>query len=125
MGGILAGAFDLPGELADWFAALAGRPPWHCLGAYDGRDLVATGSLYVHEQSGWLTWGATDPAHRGRRAQKALLAARVELARRLGLVLLVTETGEQRAGLPDASYRNILGAGFRPVYTRPFWSRRA
>jgi hypothetical protein len=125
MGEIVASSFDLPEELAEWLAALVGRPGWHCLGAYDGDELVATGSLYAHGDSGWVTFGATAPAHRGRRAQKALLAARVELGRRLGLAQLVTETGEPEAGRPDASYRNILGAGFRPAYSRPFWSSSA
>ena len=125
MGEIAASAFGLPEELAEWFAAVPGRPGWHCLGAYDGEELVAIGSLYAHEGQGWLTWGATAPSHRGRGAQKALLAARVELGRRLGLSRLVTETGEPEPGRPDASYRNILGAGFQPVYTRPFWSSTA
>jgi GNAT superfamily N-acetyltransferase len=121
MAEILAASFELPSELVGWFAAVPGRPGWHCLGAYDGEHLVATGSLYVHERAGWLTWAATDPAHRGRRAQRALLAARIEIARARGLGLLVMETGEQVPGRPDASYRNILWAGFRPAYVRPFW----
>jgi GNAT superfamily N-acetyltransferase len=122
MGEIVTTSFDLPAELGPWFAALVGRPGWHVLGAYDGPELVATGSLFAHGDVGWVTWGATDARHRGRRAQKALLAARIDAARALGLRALVTETGEpQHPGDRDASYRNILGAGFRSVYRRPFW----
>jgi GNAT superfamily N-acetyltransferase len=110
MGEIVTTSFDLPAELGPWFAALVGRPGWHVLGAYDGPELVATGSLFAHGDVGWVTWGATDARHRGRRAQKALLAARIDAARALGLRALVTETGEpQHPGDRDASYRNILG----------------
>ena len=118
---LLMAAFGLPPELAAWFAVLAGRAGWHVLGAYEGAELVATGSLWVDGDAGWLTWAATHPAHRGRRAQRALLAGRIELARDLGLRRVVVETGEQEAGRPDASYRNILWAGFREAYVRPFW----
>ncbi len=124
MGRIVVASFGLPAELGAWFAALVGRPDWHVLGAYDGAELVATGSLFVHGDVGWVTWGATDAAHRGRRAQKALLAGRIDVARALGLRELVTETGEPEQGGRDASYRNILGAGFRIVYRRPFWRGR-
>jgi hypothetical protein len=39
--------------------------------------------------------------------------------------MLVTETGEPDPGRPEASYRNILGAGFKPAFRRPFWRQRA
>jgi GNAT superfamily N-acetyltransferase len=121
-GAIVVKSFDLPAELGPWFAALVGRPGWHVLGAYDGSELCAAGSLFAHADVGWVTWGATDARHRGRRAQKALLAARISAARQLGLRVLVTETGEPRdPGDRDASYRNIQAAGFRIVYRRPFW----
>lgn len=121
MGRVLAAAFELPPAFAAWFAALPGRPGWTCLGAYDGDRLVGTGSLYAHAGAGWVTWAATDPAHRGRNAQKALLAARIDLARERGLRRLVVETGERASGRPDASHRNILAAGFQPAFRRPFW----
>jgi hypothetical protein len=121
MGEILTASFELPPALGEWFAELVARPGWRCLGAYDGDALVATGSLFVHGEAGCLTWGATDPEHRGRRAQKALLAARVLLARDLGLRMLVTQTGDAEPGRVEASFRNILGAGFEPAFRRPNW----
>ena len=120
MGALLVPAFGLPADSRRGRLVM-GRAGWHVLGAYEGAELVATGSLWVDGDAGWLTWAATDPAHRGRRAQRALLAARIELARGLGLERVVVETGEQEAGRPDASYRNILWAGFREAYVRPFW----
>lgn len=121
MGEVIVAAFDLPAELAPWFAALPGRPGWHCLGAFDGDRLVATGSLFARGEAGWVTWAATDRSARGRRAQQALLAARIDVARTLGLRWLVVETGDIEDGKPDASHRNILRAGFQAVYRRPFW----
>ncbi len=121
MGRLVVGGFGLPGALSSWFAKLVGRHGWHCLGAYDGRRLVACGTVYVDGNAAWLTWDATDPVHRGRGAQKDLLRARIEVCRRLGLRTLVTETGEPAEGRPDASYRNIMGADFSPRYRRPFW----
>ncbi len=121
MGRLVVGGFGLPGDLSSWFANLVGRPGWHCLGAYDGRRLVACGTVYVDGEAGWLTWDATDPVYRGRGAQKDLLAARIEFCRQFGLRTLVTETGEPAEGRPDASYRNIMGADFSPRYRRPFW----
>lgn len=124
MGGLIVSGFDLPDDMATWFAGLVQRVGWHCFGAYDDARLVGCGALYVHGSAGWLTWAATDPTHRGRGAQKALLAARIERARAAGLGVLVTETGDQEPTRPDASYRNIVAAGFRPVFRRPFWRRR-
>lgn len=123
MGALIADGFGLPGDMAAWFAALVGRSGWYCFGAYDGARLVATGALHLEGDAGWLTWAATDPAHRGRGAQKALLAARITHAHERGLATLVTETGEPEAGRPDASYRNIVAAGFQPAFRRPFWRR--
>ena len=123
MGELIATGFGLPAAMAPWFAALVGRAGWHCFGAYDDARLVGCGAVYVAGDAGWLTWAATDPPHRGRGAQKALLAARIGYARDRGLALLVTETGEPEPNRADASYRNIVAAGFRPVFRRPFWRR--
>jgi GNAT superfamily N-acetyltransferase len=64
-------------------------------------------------------FGATRPEHRGRGAQGAILAGRIERARDLGLRWLVTETGAPRQDGPGSSYRNILRAGFREIEVRP------
>ena len=62
---------------------------------------------------------AARPEHRGKGAQTALLAARIERARTLGLAALTTETGERLPDRPSGSYRNILRAGFVEAYLRP------
>ena len=55
---------------------------------------AGAGALYVHEGVGWLGFGATLPEFRGRGAQSAILAARIEDARRQGCREVTTETGE-------------------------------
>jgi hypothetical protein len=71
--------------------------------------------------AGGRAWPPRIPHTRGRGAQGALLAARILVARRLGLRHVVVETGEPVGGGPGTSWRNILRAGFLPVFLRPFW----
>lgn len=120
-GGLVATAFDLPDALGPWLGRLVGRRNWNWFGAFEREDLVAVGALFAHGATGWLTLAATAARARGRGAQKALLAARIEHARSTGLRRLVTETGEVTAGRPDASHRNIERAGFAAAFTRPIW----
>jgi len=110
---VVTGGFGMP----DWTKPLAAnvvdRPGWSCYVAYDGDAPAGAGALYVHEGVGWLGLGATLPEFRGRGAQSAILAARIEEARRLGCTAVTTETGELQDGRPSNSYRNIARAGFR------------
>ena len=104
--------------------------------AYDGEAPAGAGALFVHERpslgrvaglgpatlparAGWLGFGATLPAFRGRGGQSAILAARIEDARQQGCATVETETGELQDGRPSSSYRNILRAGFREAGVRP------
>jgi GNAT superfamily N-acetyltransferase len=118
-GAAFAKGYGLPPALGESAANIVGRPCWHCFVAYDGAEPVAAGALFESGDAGWLGAAATLASHRGRGAQSAILAARVERARERGLRVLVTETGLPRDGQPGASYRNILRSGFRPTYVRP------
>jgi GNAT superfamily N-acetyltransferase len=102
-----------------WLSALVDHPDWHCFLAYEGPQPVAGAMLYAKNEVGWLGVASTRVEYRGRGAQSSLLAARIERARRLGLRLLVTETGAAEEGEPGTSCRNILRAGFEPAYLRP------
>lgn len=112
--------FGAPPEAAPGFD-VAGRPGWHCFIAWDGDEPAGAASLFVQGELAWFGGASTRPAFRGRGAQSALLAARVERARAVGARRLTTETGERVEGRPDQSYRNILRAGFRESYLRPNW----
>ncbi len=118
-GTAFAEGYGLPTALADFAAAVVGRTGWHCFVAYDGRTPVGAGALFESGDAGWLGAAATVPSHRGRGAQSAILAARVERARERGLRVLITETGMPRDGRPGASDRNIMASGFEPTYVRP------
>jgi GNAT superfamily N-acetyltransferase len=118
-GVVVAGGYDLP-EWAQQFAAnVVGRPGWSCFVAYDDDRPAGAGALFVDGTVGWLGFGSTLPHYRGRGAQSAILAARIEDARRQGCTTLVTETGELEDDRPSNSYRNIVRAGFREAGVRP------
>lgn len=119
--------YGLPPLMQPWVALLPGRPGWHCFVARDtvSGQAVATGALHVEGGVGWLGLAATLPDERGRGAQGAILATRIEAARALGCTDIVTETGVPGPDGPGPSYRNILRAGFVPTYVRPNWERSA
>ena len=116
---ILTTSYGMPPAAGTMFAALGRTEAWHLFVAYEAAEPVGAAAMFVHDGAGWLGAAGTLPEHRGKGAQGALLAARIALARELGLELLTTETGERQAGRPDASYRNILRAGFEEEYLRP------
>jgi GNAT superfamily N-acetyltransferase len=124
-GGALAAGYGLPPPVAAWAERLVGRPGWTCLVAYDGERAAGVGALFSLDGYGWLGLAATLPSHRGRGAQSALLAARVDRARDLGHRAVVTETGVPGHAGPGASFRNIVRAGFRPTYVRPNYASPA
>lgn len=115
---IAAAAFDLGEAAAAWLACLGRAPGWRAyVGRLDG-EVVATGGLFVHDGIGWLDFGATAPAHRGKGSQSALLRRRILDALDLGCRLVATATGEAVPGDPQHSYRNIRKMGFREAYVR-------
>jgi GNAT superfamily N-acetyltransferase len=116
---VVAGGYGLPDWSEPFAAGVVGRPGWSCYVAYDGDRPAGAGALYVDGGVGWLGFGATLPDFRGRGAQSAILAARIEDARRQGCTTVVTETGERDDRRPSGSYRNILRAGFREANVRP------
>jgi GNAT superfamily N-acetyltransferase len=124
-GPVVAAAFGAPPPVGTWLDALVGRLGWHVLVAYDGDRPVGGGALFTSGRTGWLGIAGTLPEARGRGAQGAVFAARIERARELGLDLLVTETGLPREERPGPSYRNMLRVGFEPTYVRPNYVLRA
>jgi GNAT superfamily N-acetyltransferase len=111
-------AYGSPSLLRPRLERLTVLPGWHCFLAYADEMPAAAAALYVTRDVGWLGVAGTLPESRGRGAQTALLAARIDAARASGCTVLVTETGEPQDGRPGTSYRNIVRAGFQPVYVR-------
>jgi GNAT superfamily N-acetyltransferase len=110
--------FEVPLFFRGWLSRLARREGWQCFVAFDGDAPAAAGALFVTGRVGWIGIGATVPEQRGKGGQSALLAARIEAAAAAGCEAVVTETGEPMDGQPNSSYRNIVRAGFEPVYVR-------
>lgn len=115
---IEADAFDLGPAAMGWLARLVGRPGWHVYMSFDGEEPAGAGVLYIDDGVGWIDWGATAPAFRGRRSQSALLRRRILDALDLGCRLLATTTGEEVPGDPQISYKNLLKMGFEELYVR-------
>jgi hypothetical protein len=80
--------------------------------------------MYLVNGIAWLGFGSTLEDARGRGAQSAMFAERLRDAAVLGCRFAFTETGEETSDAPNASYRNMLRAGFRLAYHRPNWVRR-
>ena len=108
------------GEAAE-LSGFVGAPGWLHFLAWDGDEPAGCGALYADGETAWVGVGATREPYRGRGAQSALLAARIEAGRALGMRRFTTETGAD--GGP--SYRNILRAGFHEAYARPNWRSAA
>ena len=113
-----ARGFDVPDLFLDWLRRLAGRDGWQCFAAFDGDRPAAAGALFVSGSVAWNGIGATVPEHRGKGGQSAVLAARIRAAAEAGCEVVVTETGEPAGDVPNGSYRNIVRAGFEPLYVR-------
>jgi GNAT superfamily N-acetyltransferase len=90
---------------------------WPFLGELDGQ-MVATGSLIVHDGVALLAGASTIPAARHRGMQAALLAARLRHAADLGcdLAMMDAQSG-------SSSQRNAERNGFRIAYTRTKWRK--
>lgn len=115
--------WSFPEELEGWLVDMVGTSGWTCYVTYDGEEAAGAAALYVNGDTGWLGFGSTLPAFRGRGSQSALFAVRIADAAGQGASLLVTETGVAGDDGPGASYRNILRAGFTQAYARPNFIR--
>jgi len=96
---------------------MLGAANFHTLLAMLDEEPAATGSLYVHQNLGYLGNGKTLEPYRRRGAQTALIGARVEMAAGLGCTDVVSET---YPFLPS-SYHNLLRAGFVDLYSRSIY----
>jgi GNAT superfamily N-acetyltransferase len=110
-------AAGLEGAVADAWRALE---PAYAEGAHDhrfvaeeGGQVIGTGALHVRAGVGWLRAGTVLPSHRGRGIQRALIAARVVTARRLGADVVA---GSANPGGPSAA--NLARLGFRVAARR-------
>jgi GNAT superfamily N-acetyltransferase len=120
-GGVVAAVFRWGSPVERWFAALCTRAGWACFGAFDDGRLIGTGAAHVAGTLGWLGAAGTLEDARRRGAQSALLAARIRAAGDAGVRSLATETVDRVDGVPEASFRNVVRAGFEEAYVQQWW----
>ena len=84
--------------------------------AYADGEAVAAGWTFVTGTSAYLAGAATKPGYRGLGAQSALLARRIKDAQLSGCLRTFVDTDEAPPGQPNPSFRNVLRAGFQPVF---------
>jgi ribosomal protein S18 acetylase RimI-like enzyme len=85
----------------------------------DGDTPVAAAALYTNGIFGSMVIAGTQAEHRGKGAQSALLAKRIEAAKASGCKYISTETAEEKPGKGVQSYRNMKRFGFEVAYLRP------
>jgi GNAT superfamily N-acetyltransferase len=119
---VLRAAFGGPVYSVPFAAALIGRTHWHHYVARDGETIVAAAAMYAREGLAWLGAAGALASHRGRGAQRALIARRIDDARALGCHTITLDTEIDRPEKPNPSYRNVERLGFQVVYHRTNWA---
>lgn len=105
--------------LAHLFARVVGQPGYRHYFALDGDTPVAAAALYTNGENASLAMAGTLEGYRGRGAQSALLARRINDAREMGCSYLYSETAEDTPQKGSPSYRNLRRFGFELAYLRP------
>jgi len=95
-----------------------GHPGWHHYLAFDDGRPIAGAAMFARNDGAWFGIAGTLADARNRGAQTALLAKRLDDARRLGCSWVTAETWPDTAARPNPSYRNMLRAGMRLAYLR-------
>ena len=118
-GRIIQIVFHMPARLADWAAALVGRPGRRHFMVFQRDKPVGTAAIFT--EGAWAEFGyaAVLPEARGRGIQAALIAARIRAARDSGCKWISMETAEETLEKPSYSFRNARKMGFEVVYLRP------
>ncbi|HET6968676.1 MAG TPA: GNAT family N-acetyltransferase [Ornithinibacter sp.] len=110
-----------PHLIAFFAAATDGTRGFHPWGAWDGDRLVAAANLHVAGPAAAFCGAATHHESRGRGAQSAFMARRIEAARELGATWLSAETWKEPPGQHNPSLHNMRRAGFVDAYDRDNW----
>jgi len=124
-GAIVAAAFGYPPAVAPLPGQTVGRPGWRHYLAYAGGTPIASAAMYASGEAAWFGFAATDPAHRKRGAQRALVVRRLTDAAALGCSRVSVETAEDGVLKDAPSFSNLRRLGFEIAYTRPnyIWIR--
>ena len=121
--GVTLRGFGFPLEIGfeEMAAATATDPRFRAFAAWDDREMVAAGILFLHGKTGSLNAGSTLANHRNSGARTALIAARIAAARQAGCTRIVAETGQPGPGATNPSFDNLRRFGLKSVYARQDW----
>lgn len=114
-------AHGFPETMIPWIAATVGLPGWRHWAAFEGEVPVAFGALFVSRGLGWLGFATTQPEHRRKGMQTALIATRIRAAAERECRLLSVETSEDTPEKPNSSTHNLVRMGFAIAYRRQNW----
>ena len=98
----------------------AGAPGFHHFMAFEDGTPIATAVLYALDDLGYLGTALTGEPFRGRGAQQALIAKRIETAAALGCRSLVSET----LSFLEISLGNLQKAGFRSLFEKEVYEAK-
>jgi len=116
---IISTAFEWPEITGRYIAGPIGQPGWRHYLAFDGDRPVAAACYHAHDGIAWLEISATLPEARGRGAQTALIARRLQDGAEDGCTVAMVETAEQTPSKEAPSYRNVTRMGFQVAHLRP------
>ena len=98
--------------LADWMAALVGRPNrFHYL-AFDGETPAAASQMSVTDGVACLHFSGVLSEYQGRGIQRAFIARRIQDAADAGCEWAMSTADEDTPENPGYSMRNLLASGF-------------
>ena len=122
---ILAETLERPITAGTLFFSLPQEENWRCYTAalIPEEELVATGSMLIHDGVAQLCPGATLEHGRGRGCNTALLRRRLLNAIEAGCHTLFVELGEREPWEIAAAHRNFHRAGFKQFYASHNWQR--
>lgn len=121
-GEVFCAGFGMPGgALSRMVAAAVDKPAFQAFGAWDADQLVAVANLHLKDGRAAFCGAATLEPARGRGAQTAFMAVRIEAARAAGARVLSAETWAERPGQHNPSLHNMRRVGFVDQYERRNW----
>jgi len=118
-----APALGLPGPAGTLLFSLPIQENWRTYTAEVDGEIVAFGSMLIHEGVAVMALDATLEGYRCRGCNLALLRERLLAAAEAGCETIVAELPEDQGEGVAATVRNLLRAGFVPAYRSMNWQR--
>jgi GNAT superfamily N-acetyltransferase len=118
-----APALGLPGPAGTLLFSLPVQENWRTYTAEVDGQIVAFGSMLIHEGVAVMTLDATIEGFRRRGCNLALLRERLLAAAEAGCETVAAELPEDGGEGVAATVRNLLRAGFVPAYRSMNWQR--